>query len=135
MNDQPTCGQGLAKHSALPAKLSALLAAVAENLEAHLTALDPHDEMSRPEYDAYLDLAKQHRELASRLRSTAEQMAGCRDLPMARHDPSAMASPRVKKAFEELIVQEQELLELLQEWVGRDRAMLAEFSGTGGAEG
>jgi hypothetical protein len=37
--NQPTCGQGLAEHSALPAKLGELTAAVAANLEQELLAL------------------------------------------------------------------------------------------------
>ena len=36
--DQPTCGKGLAENSILPAKLSELIAAMVENLEAHMKA-------------------------------------------------------------------------------------------------
>lgn len=39
--DQATCGQGLAQHATLPAKLADAFAAVADNLEIHLAALDP----------------------------------------------------------------------------------------------
>jgi hypothetical protein len=40
----PTCGQGLAHHSHLPATLADLLSAVAQNLEIHLAAIDSQDE-------------------------------------------------------------------------------------------
>lgn len=48
------CGEGLAHHAALPARLAELRSAVAENLEAHLTALDPNDSQSQPEHQAML---------------------------------------------------------------------------------
>ena len=47
MDEHPTCGQGLAEHSALPAKLGELAAAMAENLEAHQDLLDVTDENAR----------------------------------------------------------------------------------------
>jgi hypothetical protein len=39
--DRPTCGEGLAANSILPAKLAELMAAQAEVLERHTRALDP----------------------------------------------------------------------------------------------
>lgn len=51
--EQPTCGKGLAENSVLPAKLGELISAIAENLEAHMQALDRTDQNSRREYDAY----------------------------------------------------------------------------------
>jgi hypothetical protein len=129
METQATCGNGLAHHSALPAKLGEWTAAVAENLELHTNALDLSDENSRREREAYLDLAKQHREIASRLQATARQMAGYRDLPMGRHDPNAMASPKLREAFERFVGLEQELLTLLQKRVEQDRQMLVAMGG------
>jgi hypothetical protein len=41
MEDQRTCGKGLAEHSALPAKLGELTAAMAENLEIHMRSFSP----------------------------------------------------------------------------------------------
>ena len=38
--DEPTCGKGLAEHSALPAKIGAVIGAIGEVLEFHMTALD-----------------------------------------------------------------------------------------------
>ena len=67
MDQQPTCGQGLAEHAVLPEKFADLIGAVAENLEIHLSALDPSVKRSRPEFDAYVALATEHREIESRL--------------------------------------------------------------------
>jgi hypothetical protein len=132
METQPTCGKGLAEHSVLPAKLGEWTASVAENLELHMKALDLTDENSRRERDAYLELAKQYRQIAPQLQTTARQMAGYRDLPMGRHDPEAMASPKTGEAFEKFVRLEQELLELLQQRVEKDRQMLVAMGGQGG---
>jgi hypothetical protein len=129
METQATCGKGLAEHSTIPAKLGEWTAAVAENLELHTGALDLTDENSRKERDAYMELAKQHRQIAAQLTTTARQMAAYRDLPMGRHDPKAMASPKLRDAFEKFVRLEQDLLALLQKRVERDRGMLAAMGG------
>jgi hypothetical protein len=105
--ESPLSGKGLAEHSILPAKLGEWAAAVAENLELHMEALDLSDESSRRERDAYLELAEEHRQIAMQLQTTAWRMAGYRDLPMGRHDPKAMASPRIRAAFEKFVQREQ----------------------------
>jgi hypothetical protein len=56
-DDRQTCGKGLAEHSTLPARLSELTGAMAENLELHQTTLDLTDENARKEYGAYLKRA------------------------------------------------------------------------------
>jgi hypothetical protein len=124
MPDQPTCGRGLAEHSTTPAKLGELIDAVAGNLEAHMTALDRTDPDAEKEYAAYRTLARQHREIASRLTALGEEMATYRDLPMGRHDEQALSAPSTVAAFEKLVTVEQELLELLQERVHEHRMML-----------
>ncbi len=129
MDDQPTCGKGLAEHSALPSQLAELEDALAENLELHQTTLDVSDANARKELEAYVRLAEQHRGIAAQLRATAEEMAGCRDLPMGRHDERALADPRLIKAFAKFVKAEQELLAQLQRAIGRDQQMLAAFSG------
>jgi hypothetical protein len=129
MDDQPTCGKGLAEHSALPAKLAELEDALAENLERHQKALDLSDENSKRELDAYVRLARQHRAIASQLRATAQEMTGYRDLPMGRHDEQALADPHIIRAFAKFVKAEQELLDQLQRAVERDQQMLAAFSG------
>lgn len=124
MSEPATCGYGLAAHSALHAKLADLLAAVGKNLELHLTSLDPEDEQSSPEVDAYTSLVKQHRDLAARLPATADELASYRDLPMANHDMEVLMSPAAVEAFRELITAQKSVAELLDEWAERDRQML-----------
>lgn len=124
MEQQPTCGQGLAENAALNAKLADVFAAGAENLELHLTSLDPKDNGSRPEFDAYVALATEYRELESRVRALALQMEGYRDLPMANHDMAVLRSPVAAQALERLIAEKTALAALLQKWVDRYRAML-----------
>jgi hypothetical protein len=113
MEQRPTCGQGIAQNAALPAKLADVLAAVAENLENHLSALDPTNKASRPEFDAYVALATEHREIECRLRALAVQMEGYRDLPMANHDMAVMTSSKTAQAFDRLVAEEEALLMLL----------------------
>jgi BMFP domain-containing protein YqiC len=123
MDSQPTCGQGLAEHSAVPAKLSELVSAMADNLEAHMRALDLNDENSREEFEVYVKIAQQHRESAGQLRETSELMAGQRGLPMGRHDPTAMAEPSVIAAFQKLVRVEIELVELIQGMLEKHASM------------
>jgi hypothetical protein len=129
MDDQPTCGKGLAEHSALPAKLAELEDALAENLELHQGTLDLSDEHARRELDAYVRLAREHRSIAARLRETARHMADYRDLPMGRHDERALADSKLFAAFENFVKVEEELLTQLDAAVERDRQMLAAARG------
>ena len=124
--DEPTCGKGLAAHSALPAAMGELIDASAENLDAHLTALDPNDPQSRPEHDAYVALVAEHRRIAAQLAATADRMASYRALPMANHDPAAMAAPRVGTAFERLVRSEESLIAQLRNALEMHRSMLGE---------
>jgi hypothetical protein len=127
VGEESTCGQGLAAHSALPVKLGELTAAVADVLEFHTTALDRADENARREHDVYLELVAKHRETAARLRSTGEAMARARDLPMAKHDATVMASPQAADVFEKLVAVEENLLALLGERLAQDREMLVQM--------
>jgi DNA mismatch repair ATPase MutS len=122
--EKPSCGKGLADHAPLPAKLAGVMAAMAENLEIHMKALDLQDKNSRLEYEAYRQLVQQHRDLAERLMSTAEQMAGYRALPMGKHDEKAMSGPTVVDAFERLVELEQELLTLVRTRVDQHQKIL-----------
>ena len=126
MREQPTCGQGLAQNAALPSTLADLFGAVAEILEVHLTALDPTHKPSRPEFDEYVGLATEHREIESRLRALALQMEGYRDLPMAEHDLEVMMSPKTAEAFHRLVAQEEALAALLKARLDQYRQMLSE---------
>ena len=130
MNAKPTCGQGLAEHSVVPAKLSALVSAMADNLESHVRALDLNDQSSREEFEVYV-IAQQNREIEARLRETAALMAGQRALPIGRHVPAAIADPSVIAAFQKLVRVETELVELMQRvlethWNGANSPLKAE---------
>jgi hypothetical protein len=124
--DEPTCGKGLAEHSALPAKLAELISSVAENLEIHMTSLDLTEANARKEHDAYVSLARQHRDLAARLRETAEEMASYRHLPMGQHDEAAMSDTKVVETFEKLVHVRRETIELLQAMLEQEEKMLAQ---------
>jgi hypothetical protein len=121
MTDHPTCGQGLAEHAVLPAKLGELTAAVAAVLEVHMQVLDVTDENARKEYEAYRELVAAHRLAAGQLATIAKQMAGYRDLPMGRHKMEAMRGPAVHQSFQAFVERAQELLALLQQTVERDQ--------------
>src|SRR5687768_16670554 len=110
MENPPTCGQGLAEHAAVPAKLAELIHSLAENLEMHMTTLDLSDERSVAECRAYASLVGQHRTVASGLEAAAAEMAGCRDLPMGAHNETALADPQLREAFERFVQLEQDLL-------------------------
>jgi hypothetical protein len=124
MSEQPTCGHGLAANANLPAAMGSVLAGMAQNLDAHQAAIDPGDPAARAELRAYLTLVTEQRHTADGLQAIAEHMAGYRDLPMGQHDMQLMTTPRVLEAFTAFLHAEQELLELLQARIERDRAML-----------
>jgi hypothetical protein len=109
----------------LPARLSALTAAMAEVLDLHQQALDLTDANARAEHLAYLQLASDYRALALRLRSTADRMIGYRDLPMARHDMEKLLAPANRDALAGLVRCELDLAALLEKWAEEDEAMLA----------
>lgn len=123
-SEPPTCGKGLAENSILPATLGKLLAAMTENLEIHMKALDLTDQNSQLEYNAYEELVKQFRQIAAQLYVAADHMAGYRDLAMGRHNEQAMTHPMVREAFETFVKQKQELLSLLQQTAERDNQLL-----------
>jgi iron-sulfur cluster repair protein YtfE (RIC family) len=126
MAEQPTCGMGLAEHSVLPFKLAELTEAMADNLQAHLQALELEDEAARQEHGVYLRLTEEQRQAAARLRAIGQEMASARDLPMGRHDQQAMTSPEVDHAFQRFVMVKRELLAVLQRMVAQDQRMPAD---------
>jgi hypothetical protein len=94
MKNEPTCGQGLAERSVLPAKVGGVISSLAEILELHMKALDLTDENAKKEHDAYRQLTREYQKTATQLQATAQRMAGYRDLPMGGHDQKAMSSRR-----------------------------------------
>ena len=123
MAQEPTCGQGLAEHAALPAAIADLTAALADNLEAHMHALDLSDDAARAEHDVWGGLVAQHRRIAAELRDAGEEMGAHADLPMGRHDPEALTSPQVRDAFERLIAAERALVGVLRERIAGHEGM------------
>jgi hypothetical protein len=113
--DRPTCGEGLAANSILPAKLAELMSARAEVLKVHTRALDLTDAAAQKDLDAYTTLERTHRDVASELADLGEEMAGYRNLPMGRHDTTVMADPKGQtEAFRRFVAVERDLLALLQ---------------------
>jgi hypothetical protein len=131
MDTEPTCGKGLAEHSALPGQMSSLLYALADNLDRHMGGLDLRDPNSQEEHAAYASLRGQFHELSASLKKTAEEMASYRDLPMGAHDMVALSTPEVAHAFESFVAEEEALLGLLSKSVARDHAMLTGMKAAG----
>ncbi len=131
MEEQPTCGQGIAAHAELPTRLGELIAALAGVLETHMTALDLADVNAKQEYEVYQRLAQQHRHIAALLQAVAADMAAQRDLPMGKHDMQVMMSAAPVAAFRAYVQAEQELLALLQQSAAQDQQMLHAMSQAG----
>jgi hypothetical protein len=131
MDEQQTCGRGVAEHSVLPARLAEVIEAMADNLRVHMAALELDDEPAREEHAVYLRLAEEQRQAAGRLRAIAGEMAAARDLPMGRHDAQTLTSPEVADAFRHFVKAKQELAATLQGMAEEDRRMLAAMDGPG----
>ena len=127
--EEHTCGQGLAENSVLPAQLAEVTEAMADNLMAHMQALELDDEPARQEHAVYLCLCEEQRQAAARLRAVAGEMAAARELPMGRHDAQTMTSPEVAHAFQRFVKAKQELLALLQRTAEQDQRLLAQMQG------
>jgi hypothetical protein len=121
MEEQQTCGRGLAEHSALPAQLAEVTEAMADILRVHMQALELDDEPAREEHAVYLRLAEEQRQAAGRLHAIAAEMAAARDLPMGRHDQQAMRSPEVGDALARFVKARDELGDLLGQMAEQDR--------------
>ena len=124
MDEEPTCGKGIAANAVLPAKLSELVTALADTLDAHRPALDLDEPAGRQEDEAYGTLVADQREIAARLESLARRMGGYRDLPMASHDMAVMAQPERMAPYARFVAIERELAGMLQQAVVDGEAML-----------
>ena len=123
--DEPrTCGKGLSERSDVPARLSALTAAMAAVLDTHLPTLDLSDDKARPEQIAYQQLAIDLRHVTAQLREIADRMLGYRDLPMARHHSEKMLAPEIREAVGNLLQCERDLMAHLKTVVEEDQAIL-----------
>ena len=121
-----TCGKGLAANAVLPAKLGALMAAMAELLDNHTSALVANDVNSGLERAAYERLVKDQRAIAASLVGLAAAMESYGGLPTAPHDESVLADQRSREVFAVFIDAEEAAAALLQEQIKEYRAMLSE---------
>ena len=125
MDEESTCGKGLAAGADLPDQFGRLLAARAEVLHRHTRALDGNDPNGRREQQAYLDLVRRHRTVAADLLALATQMRSYPDLPMAEHDLEVMMAPDGQMAaFREFVDLERELVASLTAHLTADEQML-----------
>jgi hypothetical protein len=125
MDDQPTCGKGLAANAPLPDQLGRVVAATAAVLEAHLAMLDVSDPHSAKEQAVYVGLVEEHRRAAQVLRGIAQRMAEARELPMGRHLDAPGADAEMCRAFAGFVVSETALHAALEARLAQDQAMLA----------
>jgi hypothetical protein len=131
MDEQPTCGKGLAENATLPWKLGELAAAMGDVLEAHIPSLDLTDEDSRKEHDVYQRLASEFRQAAAQMETIARQMSASSNLPMGRHDMTVMGAESVRHSFERFVQSEQDMLTMLQGKLEGDQRMLATMRAAG----
>jgi uncharacterized protein YndB with AHSA1/START domain len=130
VDDVPTCGIGVARHAAVPAKLGVVFEGLAETFELHRRMLVLADEGARKEDDIYRELAARWRDIAEQVAAAAATMAAQRELPMAAHDESAWGEANVR-AFEKLVKAQSKALALLRIAAPRDEAMLAAMKAPG----
>jgi uncharacterized protein YndB with AHSA1/START domain len=123
----PSCGEGLAQHATVPAKIAPLLSALADTLELHREMLDLGDEHGQKEDAAYRQLAESYRELSVRIEATAAFMASCRSLPPCPHD-TRVFGPRHLAAFQRFVRAQNQLFEILRPASERDEQILASIS-------
>jgi hypothetical protein len=121
----PTSGKSLAEHPALPAKLGALMASVAENLELHMKTLDLKDKKAKKQYKAYAGLAREHRNIAASLQAIADEMERYRDLDRGKPNEDALSDPKILAAFGKFVKAEMHLIASLQRRMRRDSKMLS----------
>ena len=122
-----SCGEGLAQHASVPAKVAPLFAALADTLELHRDLLDPTDPQAREEDEVYRELASRYRGLAQGIADAAARMASCQGLAPCPHDTSAFGSPHLE-AFQRFVKAQRELLEILRPAAERDQRFLASMT-------
>jgi hypothetical protein len=123
-----TCGKGLAASAVLPAKLGALIAAMAELLDNHARSLSEDDANSGRELTAYKRLVKDQRAIAASLTGLAAAMESYRGLPAAPHEESVLADQKSRDVFAAFVDAEESVVTVLQEQIAEYRAMLSEWN-------
>ncbi len=114
VEEQATCGRGLAQSTVVPTALAAVAAGMAQNLEVHTRALDPGDAAAAKEQGVYERVAHNLRSAAADLRAAAAEMASAVDLPVCAHDMDAITTTDVLGAFEGYVAAEDDLRRLLE---------------------
>jgi uncharacterized protein YndB with AHSA1/START domain len=127
LEEVPTCGNGLAEYSTVPARFSELISAMAENLELHTKTLDLTDDNARLEDEAYKKLVKIQRDIAERLMMLAGEMYSYYDLPIAKHDERKLSNPKIEEAFKNFALLEQEVISILNKRREKEEKILAEI--------
>ena len=113
VEEEPTCGRGLAQNTVVPAGLAAVAEGLARNLELHMRALHPSDAGAAQEREVYERIAQGLRSAAADLQTAAAEMASAVDLPMGTHDMAAITTTAVLDAFRSYVVAEDDLQRLL----------------------
>jgi hypothetical protein len=124
VEEEPTCGRGLAQSAAVPAKLAVVAAGLARNLEVHTRALDLGDAAGVQERDVYERVARSLHGAAADLEAAAAEMAAAVDMPMAAHDMAAMTTREVLDIFTRHVAAEEDLRRLLEARRADNEAML-----------
>jgi hypothetical protein len=81
-----SCGAELSEDAVVPEQLAALMAHVAENMEAHALWVGTTSVEARAEHDGLLELAADYRRIAAAARQAVASMRRMRDLAPAAHD-------------------------------------------------
>ncbi len=133
VDEEATCGIGLAQHAAIPLHLGAMFAGLAETLELHRTMLVLDDANAQKEDEVYRVLATDWKEIAALVQKAAARMAAQRDLPMGTHDVAAWGDAHLR-AFMAFVKAQTRTLALLRVAAARDEQMLAGMTTAPGAE-
>lgn len=123
VDEATTCGEGVAQHAAIPAKLGVMIEGLAETLTLHRKMLKLDDESARKEDEVYSDLAARWTEIARQVREAAELMLAQRELPMGAHDENAWG-PDNLEAFAKFVRAQGQVLALLRLAQEHDERML-----------
>jgi len=135
VEEQHTCGRGLAQNTVVPAALAAVATGLAQNLEVHVRALAPGDAAAAQEQRVYERVAHSLRSAAADLQAAAAEMASAVDLPMGAHDMSAMATTDALGAFESYVAAGDDLRRLLDAQHEENEQMLTAIRAEVGSPG
>jgi hypothetical protein len=119
-----TCGQMMAAHAPMMAKMAELAEAHVAGTEMHLKAIDKKDKASKAEIDALTKDIKFHKDVGAKFKKAGEDMAKMKDMPACKHDDKAMADPKMMEAMMKMVKTEKELSEMMAKDVADAEAMM-----------